>query len=111
MTRDEKHAYMVLAHETAVETIRLWGTGAIGPALVRRYYSPEGPWVRPAVLAESLHLSVPQVRRRLHELADAGQALRRDADGRHEFMAEPDRAERTFDAIWRLAGVSFCKDA
>lgn len=97
-----KGDFMRAAMETAAYTVKVWGTGAIGPALVSAFYGDE-PWTTARALAEHLHLSDAQVRRRLNDLVELGRVERRDAGGVFEYRAAPEWAERTYEAIHSFA--------
>lgn len=101
---DRQATYRLLRHqtETARKLIDIWGTGAIGPALVTRYYGPE-PWVTAAALSGELTLSHSQTRRRLMMLHEEGKAERRDWEGVVQYSAEAGCAEEAADIIRSVA--------
>lgn len=106
MEDERKHKLMQGQADAARSLIEIWGTGAIGPALVTRRYGPE-PWVTAGELAEQLHLSAAQTRRRLDELEAAGKVDVWRFDGCKLYAAKPELAERTFEIV-RDAAVAFC---
>lgn len=110
MRRSTKAALMAEALTVAAYTIKLWGTGAIGPALVARFFTDD-PWVSVDELATSLHLSTAGVRRRLDELAALGRVEVRWRGRSKVYCADETLANKTVVRIAELCGgVALCNE-